>query len=354
MRKTKRKTKESLSSPPSSKKGKQETEYYPEFQLEEKYPELSRKKSSPQLTPSIELESFFPDGKEDVEKKIKKEPEWIPFWRHPDEVIYLEERKKTMLPYFIYDWLYRKPLTIEKSIEYHLLANDIIEFILQKKYPNTKYFKYKYVLFVDTNEIIFYEPHILKKLIIKACSPPVSVKYDISLIRLGLLYRKRSDIHFKSGHLQLLIINHIHKTIEFYDPGYSPENYEYLEYINTNIEERVMTILKNDNIRGYTWKQLNETCPKVNLQYFENKGYLPEPVRNIGFCVFWGAFIAEIRIMYASYSPKTIKRILNKIIKRLNLELMLDYSGWQGMNPFMRFIYEYVLYWEKKYRGVYD
>ena len=58
--------------------------------------------------------------------------------------------------------------------------------------------------------------------------------------------------------------------------------------------------------------------------------------------------------MYASYSPKTIKRILNKIIKRLNLELMLDYSGWQGMNPFMRFIYEYVLYWEKKYSEVYD
>lgn len=40
----KRKTKLILSSPPSSKKEKQETEYYPEFQLEEKYPELSKKK----------------------------------------------------------------------------------------------------------------------------------------------------------------------------------------------------------------------------------------------------------------------------------------------------------------------
>lgn len=326
MRKVKSLTKnKSISSP---KKKVQSLSYY-----KQKSP-----LSSPIFTPHINFSKIYSPNwqqTETIQDKMK-DPKWIPFWRKPKD---LEKRKKSWLPTHIYDKYYethKEPFS-SKSTYYYAIATGLIDYLVDTKYQNVEKYEAYYRIDLQNNYFSFLKERGQKTLhdIIKnSCLNPIK---DITLIHMGYIY-KLSDGQ-EGAHSQILIINHIYKTIEFYDPTY-------LENMASAILEiKILELIITNNIK-YTYKNLNDTCPKLNFQNFENLGFIPQPLRADGFCLLWSTFLAQIRITYARYSTQTVKRMITRLVREMKEHL--EFCEDKSINPFAKFIYNYSLYWEKK------
>lgn len=294
--------------------------------------------SSPIFTPSIHFSKIYSPNwqqNETIEDKMK-DPNWIPFWRRPKD---LKARQKSWIPTSLYDKYYethKEPFT-KSSIYYQMIAQGLIDFLVDTKYSNVENYEITYGIDEEEKYFTFikekHHKYTIHDIIIKSCSNP---KKDITLI--SLKYKYVSKNGESGGHSQILIINHIYKTIEFYDP-------QYHEGIDVQLlEYKITDILKKNNIK-YTYKNIEETCPKLNFQDFENLNFIPQPIRAEGFCLLWSAFLAQVRITYARYSTRTIQRMLGRLVREMKIHL--EFVKNKKINPFAKFIYNYALYWEK-------
>lgn len=339
----KRSSRSSRSRSRSRPRKKQEVkipEVLPIYEMEEKefIPLTSRKSSSPKTPPSIDVKTFFGELP-DVEQKMIEDPEWIPFWKNVKKV---EKRRQSWLPETLYNWWYQTGEVESIQGEYlNKLRDSVINFTVTRKYPNAHIFlpRVSYTYNYDTKEFEFLTLLFTNSLI-EFFKKSIEKRKEISIIRLHLSQKSSRG---GSGHQQVLMFNHIHKTIEFYDPQFF-----FPDLFSEAVKNYVFEILKKGNIMlDYNWQGLGNTCPNMNIQYFEDLGFIPETVRANGFCVFWTLFMIEIRVVYARYSAKTIKRILHKLIRKMKGDI--DFQNDRVFNPFAKFIYEYVLYLEQQY-----
>ena len=342
---SKRKSVENLQSPSRIlKSSKKES-------VEEEKKEISmrRKKSSPLkgLTPSVELETFYdPNEWEDIEKIMKEDPTFIPFWINPEKVPRLKRRQTGYLPYALFDYLFPPPkLSLDNSWLYYDFAESIIDFIVNKKNVNVKVLNLLYSTYKKEQKIFLDAQD--KTDIILNLNKDYTERNLPEIYVIKLFWDSFTEIKQKeltSSHSQLLIINNIHQTIEFYDPQYSTN--ELFNILNEALKKEIYNLRINWLNQNYEWKSLEQTCPNVHFQEFEVLNILPEPFRAEGFCLMWSAFIAELRIQYAEYSANTMKRIQNKLINKMKGDI--DFQTNKKINPFAKFIYEYTLYWAKK------
>ena len=322
---------------------------------EKKEISMRRKKSSPLKgeTPSVEFETFFdPNDWEDIEKIMKEDPTFIPFWVHPEHTYRLSWRQAGYLPYAVFDYLFPPPkLSTKKDMIYYDFADSLIDFIVSKKHINAKVFHLHYDFYYDDN-IINIDYRDTGKLISQ-----MRMDYnnntipEIYIIQLRWIhYNNYSEKKLRFAHAQLFIINNIHHTFELYDPQFvQRENDDYYKPVFKKMNEFIVkeiNLFEVDWLKGYKWYSFEETCPPANFQDFESKPFLPEPFRAEGFCLLWSVFLAELRIQYAEYSAKTMKRIQDKLIKKLSTDI--DFRTNKKINPFAKFMYEYTLYWAKK------
>ena len=349
---SKRKSVENLQSPSRIfKSSKRES-------VEEEKKEISmrRKKSSPLqgLTPSVELETFYdPNEWEDIEKMMKEDPTFIPFWVHPEHTYRLSWRQAGYLPYAVFDYLFPPPkLSTKKNIIYYEFASTLIDFIVSKKHTNAEVFQLHYNFYYD-DDIVHIDPADMNYLTFQ-----MRMDYknntipEIYIIQLTWRhYNNFSEKKWKFSHSQLFIINNIQHTFELYDPQFSQKLNDFyfkpiFEKIKNEFLVNEINFFDMNWLKSYKWFSFEETCPPVNFQEFESKPFLPEPFRAEGFCLLWSVFLAELRIQYAEYSANTMKRIQDKLIKKLSTDI--DFRTNKKINPFSKFMYEYTLYWAKK------
>ena len=314
-----------------------------EEQEEKEIPRL-RKKSSPEVTPTLEMKMIFGDEYEDIMEIMKHDPTFIPFWRHPEDYPELKELQES-------EWkkISKKDIKkIKTSKEYQDFSNGIVQFILNTKYPNVnvKRLEMEYMYGIDDKKIFLLSRHIeLIKETLKNDFIYNKNKPDIYLIDVGVTYVKSlQEPELIGRHAQIIIINNIFKTIEFYDPSHDITNIIYKDIdkvLKQEFRNKFLVFLFD-----YEWKSLTQTCPDVNFQKFETLEYLPEPFRASGFCIMWSAFLVEVRIIYAEYSATVIKRILNKSLR--NMLVNQVYQDDNLINSFAKFMYEYILFWAKK------
>lgn len=329
---------------PSDREGRRRRSGQEELEeLEEKEIPRLTKKPSPVVTPTLEMKMIFDDEYEDIIDIMKRDPNFVPFWRHPEDYPEIKDLRES-------GWKKtseKHPRKIKHSKEYEDFSNGIVQFILTTKYPNVyiKRLQMEYMYGLNDDKIFILDRHI--ESINKTLTNDFiyNKQPDIYLVDVGVSYVTSFDKPELEGrHAQIIIINNLFKTIEFYDPSHDITNILY-----KNMDKVLKQEFRNKFLVflfDYEWKSLSQTCPDVNFQKFEILEYLPEPFRTSGFCIMWSAFLIEVRIIYAEYSTKTIKRILNKAV--LKMAGNTFYQDDQLINSFAKFMYEYVLFWAKK------
>ena len=260
---------------------------------------------TPELSPNLlKLPRMLYSGESVLEEKMK-DPNWIPYW---------------------------------KSDEYFEIAQKSLKFIINK-YKNKVDICFSGIGVIVTNPFDFEYELIFEPDNFDIC---MSKNTGLSIFEIAI---KIEGVEF--GHNSLLVLNNKYKTIEYYDPqsnNYDDE--EYRRLLGENIENILKKTVKK--IRPeYKFISMYDTCPLVNFQVYEASGFIPKNLKHEGFCMLWSAFFCHLRILYHNKTQDEFYDILEKIYNEM-LEGLETKRG--KLNPFAKFIYEYALYFERKYK----
>ena len=122
----------------------------------------------------------------------------------------------------------------------------------------------------------------------------------VQLILLPLsIFKQQEEI----GHQNLLVIDKLRQTIEFYDP--SGADYHHTEYGKIVINIVMNKLSTYSEFQNYTVMEYEKTCPVHGLQYYEDKKpYSPRDYP--GYCVIWTLFLMHLRIKYYKKDPMRV------------------------------------------------
>lgn len=247
-------------------------------------------------------------SEEELLEEKMKDPEWIPFW---------------------------------KTEEYWDIAKSSIDFLINKYKNKVNICRSGVGIIISlTEEFNIETEFVIDTDNFSRCLNETDKGLSIFEIAIGGLI----------NHTSILIINHIYKTIEYYDPQsneYEEEN-ELVRDISEKIQENLFTLIKKSIKRkDYKFIDMYITCPLINFQNFESSGFIPKNLKHEGFCILWSSFFCHLRILYYKKTPDEFFEIIENIYRNMREELRTKTKK-KELNPFAKFIYEYALYFQKK------
>lgn len=134
-----------------------------------------------------------------------------------------------------------------------------------------------------------------------------------------------------TGHQNLVVIDKVRQSVEFYDPnGASGHRSKYGNGVVDAVSLQWKTILllnflnSSSGVPTYNILEYEQTCPNYGLQQYE--GIMPYGPRDIhGYCVLWTMFLIHLRIKYHKKDPiHTQTHYIQQLSDLSNLQFWLQ------------------------------
>lgn len=172
-------------------------------------------------------------------------------------------------------------------------------------------------------------PHEIREMILDCLKTPTK----LVIIPLSYVRGKTTPTVMISGHKCLMIVNHVLKTIEFYDPNGARAHVKMFGEYDIHALKRF--IKSFPTLKGYTIYDYT-SLKYEGFQHYEAM-FTDIQTGDRGKCAFWASFIANLRAKYYYLTPeKLITQIYDKIDEANRPEV------------FKKFILDYMTYMDRK------